>query len=217
MRYWRHYRQRPSVTQKILIANVIIFLADVFFSISGIDLFPSVPGSAIVDLFALTPTLAIKGFVWQFVTYMFLHANFVHLFVNMFTLLTFAPQIEMEMGSERFLIFYILCGIGSSILHVLLTGITPIPMVGASGAIFGILTAFGLMFPRATVVFMFLFPMPALTAVVVFGLIELLEGIAYPGSSIAHFGHLGGIITAFILIKFFNFGRKRDWIWVWEY
>jgi len=194
-----------------------MFFLTVVFSMLDIDLISEIPGNALDDLFALTPALAINGYFWQFITYMFMHAGFWHLFINMFTLVTFGPMVEMEMGSKRFLIFYLLCGLGSAILHIALTGISVVPMVGASGAIFGVLTAFGLMFPRQQVLFMFLFPMPAITAVAIFGFLEFFYGITSPGSGIAHFGHLGGIVTAIILLKVFKIWRKKEWYWFWEY
>jgi len=174
-------------------------------------------GRPFMYFFALTPSLAIRGFLWQFITYMFLHADFSHIFFNMFTLLMFGPRIEHEMGSSRFLIYYLLCGIGSGLFHILFTGISDIPMVGASGAIYGILTAFGVMFPNAIVLVMGIFPMRAIRSVLLFGIIEFLLGILTPGSAIAHFGHFGGLVVGLILLYKFNFRRRREWQWFWEF
>ncbi len=199
----------------IIVINFILLMASSLFDVLGIDLIKGYGSNALEDLFALTPVLAFNGFFWQFITYMFLHAGFWHFFLNMFTLLMFGPQIEMEVGSKKFLAYYLLCGIGSAIFHVLLTGISFVPMVGASGAIFGILVAFALLFPNATIFVMGLFPMPAISAVFVFGLMEFMYGLASPYSPIAHWGHLGGMITGLLLMKS-GFLKKREWYWVWE-
>jgi len=207
---------RKNYVLWIIITNFIIFFIDIIFSIGRVDLIPSIPGTLIDDLFALTPSIAIKGFYWQFFTYMFLHAGFNHIFWNMFVLMMFGPRIEFEMGSKKFLIFYLICGLGSGLLHIILTGISNTPMVGASGAIFGVLTAFGIMFPHATVFVMGIIPLPARIAVIVFGVLEFFLGIVAPGSSVAHFGHVGGIITSLILLYAFDFKKRKKWYYFWE-
>ena len=180
---------------------------------------PSEPGcDAVSDLIGLNmKTLVTRGYVWQIFTYMFTHGSFSHIFVNMFVLMIFGPKIELTMGKDRFLKFYIICGLCSSLFYLLITGlvagITTIPMVGASGAIFGLLTAYGLMYPRDMVYVYFLFPMPAIVFVIFFGIIQLLGGVASLfaplSGGVAYLGHLGGMIAGFILIKYFDYGRRR--------
>jgi membrane associated rhomboid family serine protease len=142
---------------------------------------------------------------------MFLHdpSNLLHIFFNMFALFMFGPRVELAMGSKKFLTFYLICGIGSALLFIPLSGSLNTPLLGASGAIFGVLTSFGIMFPTATVYVMGFFPLPAILAVVVFGFLELFYGVSGIEPGIANFGHLGGMITALILLKFFGFRKKR--------
>ena len=139
----------------------------------------------------------------------------MHIFFNMFALLMFGPTIEETMGSKKYFIFYTLCGIGSGLLHILINGIRSIPLVGASGAIFGIVTAYGLMFPK-NIIYVYYVPMPAIVAIGIFAVIELFSGISGAQPGVANFGHLGGMFIGLILVKFFNFGKKRDHVYFWE-
>lgn len=190
---------RINVTLWLVIINIIVYVFELIF------------GNVFLTLFSLIPNLAMKGFVWQFVTYMFLHSPVdpLHIFLNMFALLMFGPRVELEMGAKKFLIFYLICGIGSALLFIPLSDNWDTPLLGASGAIFGILTAFGIMFPQATVFVMGYIPMPAIFAVILFGGIELFFGISGFQPGIANFGHLGGMITGYILLKYFGFQRRR--------
>jgi membrane associated rhomboid family serine protease len=161
---------------------------------------------------------------WQFISYMFLHGGFNHLFSNMFALFIFGPALEAFMGSKKFFIYYILTGIGAAFLNTTLNfyemsqmvvdseqywreAVTP--MVGASGAIFGILMAFGFLFPNVEMMLLFFpFPIKAKYFVTMYGVFELIQGTAGLESGIAHFAHLGGLLTGFILLKFFGFGKR---------
>jgi len=192
-----------SLTSKILIINIVVFLLTNF----STDIF---------SLLALTPTIAVQeGMIWQFFTYMFVHANFAHIFFNMFTLLMFGPTIEDRMGTKNYLIFYILCGLGSGIFHILITGLGSIPLVGASGAIFGVVTAYGLFYPK-NVIYVYFVPMPAIVAIGLFAIVELFSGISGAQVGVANFGHLGGMIIGFILVKFFEFGKQKGHTYFWE-
>ena len=180
-----------SITSKILVVNIVIFLFTSF-------------SNSIFNLLALTPTLAIQGrMFWQFLTFMFVHGGFAHIFFNMFTLMMFGPAIEEMMGNKKYLIFYTLCGLGSGIFHILINGIGNTPLVGASGAIFGVVTAYALMFPK-NVIYVYFVPMPAIVAIGLFAFIELFSGISGVQPGVANFGHLGGMIIGFILFKFFG-------------
>lgn len=176
------------VTTSLIIANFAVFLVEKAF------------GTPFMHLFALRPDLAIlHGWAWQFVSYMFLHANFLHLFFNMFVLFFFGFPLESYLRG-KYIWFYLICGLGSAILHIGLTGINPVMLLGASGAIFGVLTAYGILWPRR-IVFIWFVPMPALILVILLAVIETMFGI-FSAGQIAHFGHLGGIITGAILISF---------------
>ena len=188
MEFWK------SVTAMLLIANVLVFFATF------------VP--QIFDFLALTPTSAVgKGYIWQFFTYMYVHSGFEHIFLNMFSLVMFGPRIEERMGKGKFFLFYTICGLGSAFFHILIEGVGSVPLVGASGAIFGVLTAYGLFYPKQIIYFQLFIPMPAIVFIGILALIQIIYGVLGAGS-IAFWGHIGGMITGFILIRLFNFGRK---------
>lgn len=163
--------------------------------------------------FGLTPALvAGKFFLWQPFTYMFLHGNFWHIFLNMYALLLFGAPIEQVWGSRKFLFYYCFTGVGAGlvifIINYSLGGISPyIPTIGASGAVFGLLLAFGLLFPDAEILIFFFIPMKAKYLVVLYGGIEFMALISSGGdSSVSHVGHLGGIL--FGVIYFFVMKRR---------
>ena len=191
-----------TITSKLLAVNVFIFLLTTF-------------SDSIFELLALTPSLAVEGMLWQFFTYMYVHGGRAHIFFNMFALLMFGPTIEETMGSKKYFIFYTLCGLGSGLLHILINGVGIIPLVGASGAIFGVVTAYGLMFSR-NIIYVYFVPMPAIVAIGLFAGISILFGISGVQGGVAHFGHLGGMIVGFILVKFFGYGRRKDQVYFWE-
>jgi membrane associated rhomboid family serine protease len=138
---------------------------------------------------------------WQLVTYMFLHADLSHIFFNLFALWIFGQAIENLWGTKRFLMYYFLTGIGAAIIHMLVGGYFTYT-IGASGAVFGILLAFGMMFPNQYIILLFPpIPIKAKYFVGIYGAIELFSGLSRADSGVAHFAHLGGLIVGFILIK----------------
>jgi len=205
-----------TYTLWLIIINFLIFFVQqaLFF----IDPIPDSYGGLVTDILGLnTKTVLERGYFWQYFTYMFVHADFGHIFFNMFGLLIFGPKIEQTMGKKRFLKYYIICGLGSSIFYSLiictLMGVSNIPMVGASGAIFGVLTAFGIMYPRDIVYVYFSFPMPAIVFITIYGIIQVVGGVlslfAPQTGGIAYFGHLGGMIVGIILLKYFGYERRK--------
>ncbi len=257
--------QLTPVVKKLLILNVVFFIVDAY-------------------ILPLTPSFALYSFMspsflpFQFVTYMFLHANIGHIFSNMFGLIIFGPMLERIWGPKRFLIFYFVTGIGAGLLFagidfyetsqlqraasVYLEYPTPeglldfmsqhtgslyqrnldflnefeaapqnptiiresvnfvkgflqqqvsIPMVGASGAIFGILMAFGLLFPNTELFLLFIpFPIKAKYFVAFYGIYELYSGIQNAQSdNVAHFAHLGGMLFAFIMLKVWGAEKNK--------
>lgn len=161
---------------------------------------------------------------YQVFTYMFLHGGVSHLFFNMFALWMFGRQLELELGSQRFFTYYMVCGIGAALLqlgvgyaeyaHALDTGglnaamrFLYVPTVGASGAVFGLLLAFGVLHPNNIV--MLIFPPIAMKAkwfVLIYGLLELFFGLSGYQSGVAHFAHLGGMLWGLALLYWW---RKR--------
>lgn len=206
----------PTVTKNLLIINLLCFLGMFVARKYGISL---------NDLLGLHFFLASDFNIGQLVSYMFMHANFSHIFFNMFALWMFGRVLEQVWGPKRFLIYYMVCGIGAGLMQELVyyleyvinlagydsvsTGIGIMPMseylnlmttVGASGAVYGILLAFGMLFPNSP---MFVFPIPvpikAKYFVIGYAVLELLLGVG-GGDGVAHFAHLGGMLFGLILI-----------------
>lgn len=153
--------------------------------------------------------------LWQPVTYMFMHANFGHLFCNMFAVLMFGPALEREWGERRYLVYYFVCGIGAAIVQELVW-MTFLPgqlaaTIGASGAVFGILLAFGWLFPDTPLYLLFIpVPIRARIFVIVYAVIELFAGLAsFSGDNVAHFAHLGGMLFGLLLILWWQNGWDK--------
>jgi len=211
----------PTVTKNLLIINVLCFFGGVVAMKYGIDL---------NDLLGLHFFMASDFNPAQLITYMFMHGGFQHIFFNMFALWMFGRTLEQVWGPKRFLSYYMVCGIGAGLVQELVqyiqyvtelsqydsvnTGIAVIPMaeylnlmttVGASGAIYGILLAFGMLFPNSQ---MFVFPIPfpvkAKYFVMGYAALEIFLGL---GASTDGFAHLGGMIFGFILIMYW---RKKN-------
>ncbi len=181
----------------LIIANAAVFILQNFFG-------PGRTGHGLlVEWLSFIPHQAIFGLqVWRFVTYMFLHGDFWHIGFNMFALWMFGSQIEVRWGKRNFLLYYFVCGLGGAIVYGLfnLFGIdTFVQMIGASGAVMGILLAYGITFPNSIILFMFIFPMKAKYFVALLALIDLWS---IPGdSSVAHLAHLGGMLAGFIFLR----------------
>ncbi|GAB4320268.1 MAG: rhomboid family intramembrane serine protease [Candidatus Zixiibacteriota bacterium] len=180
----------PPAIKLLLIANGGLFLLQTAFY------------APMVQYLGLTPTMFWKGAAWQIVTYMFLHGGFFHILFNMFALWMFGRDLEFAWGSRQFLKYYLVCGIGAGITTALLLPNQAIPTIGASGAVFGILLAFGMMFPNRTIYLWFFLPIPAKYMVILFGVIELFAASQGTGSGIAHWTHLGGLAIGFLYLRF---------------
>lgn len=260
-------RRIPTITKNLLIINALMFLALLVFQMKGINL---------NDVLGLHFFMASDFHLYQLVTYMFMHANFEHIFFNMFALWMFGYILENFWGTKRFVIFYLLCGIGAGLVHSAVIGISAapvladinvyaanpspdaliqiyndhfhniinprwitevtnawrngagndfgyettealmqiyneriigIPTVGASGAVYGILLAFGMMFPEERIYLYFLVPLKAKWFVIGYAAIELVTGVLGTNDGIAHFAHLGGMLVGLILILLW---RKHD-------
>ena len=153
--------------------------------------------------------------LWQLVTYGFLHSPYTltHIFFNMFALFMFGGEIERLFGSKRYAIYYFLCVIGAALMHLVVVqaaDLPPAPMVGASGAVFGLLLAFGMAWPHRKLMLLFPpIPMPAWLFVTLYGALELYLGITQTAQGIAHFAHLGGMATGFVLIRYWRSQARR--------
>lgn len=206
----------PPITKALLWSNVLVYL-----------LFSWLGDAAALDFmlwplgeFALGPFGAGSvGFLpWQLITYGFLHGGFAHLFFNMLALLMFGASLEMVWGQRRFLLYYLVCVGGAGLLQLAVatysvqSGGGAYPTVGASGGVFGLLLAYGMMFPRRQVMLLIPpIPMQARTLVIVYGALELFLGVTGTQSGVAHFAHLGGMLFGWGLIQYWRgrwpFGR----------
>lgn len=162
---------------------------------------------------------------WQPFTHMFMHANLMHILFNMFALVSFGSALEHFWGGKKFLIFYIACGLGAAILHTAINyynihyipgnqGLMNVPAVGASGAIYGLLVAFAMMFPMAELMMMFIpIPIKAKYFVPMLVLLDLYSGVFSGGGNIAHFAHVGGAVTGFVLMYLWKNSKFNHTRW----
>jgi membrane associated rhomboid family serine protease len=200
----------PPVTRTLIIANAAVFVSYFAF------------GRFLIENFALWPPSPAGEFglpgvgtfqVWQVVTYAFLHGSLMHLLFNMLALYMFGREIERVWGQRRYTIYYFACVVGAALAQlavVTLQGGLPYPTVGASGGVFGLLLAFGMMFPRRMILLILPpIPMPAWLFVTLYGVIELVLGVTGTQAGVAHFAHLGGMVAGFALIQYWRHARRR--------
>lgn len=226
----------PPVVKNLIIINVVMFVALYLFRYAGQwDL------NRVLGLYYFQSPLFKP---WQIVTHMFMHGSAFHIFFNMWALWIFGKTLESVWGGKRFLIYFLVTGLGAAFFHELVHYIQMaghvaeikafygvdrmnmailneignpgnqfnaafrnlvIPTVGASGAVFGILLAFGMLFPNTPLMIIPIpIPIKAKWLVIGYGALELYLGVTQPGSNIAHFAHLGGMIFGFLLIKYWN-------------
>ena len=224
------------MVKNLIIINVVMLLAMyIFLQLFRIDL------NRILGLFYFQSPLFKP---WQIITHMFMHGGLFHIFFNMWALWIFGKTLESVWGSKRFLIYYLVTGLGAAFFHTLVNYIQfapdvaalkqaysvdriniallneilqpgnqfhslarslVIPTVGASGAVYGVLLAFGMLFPNTPLIIIPIpVPIKAKWLVIGFVVLELYLGISQPGSNVAHFAHLGGMVFGFILIKYWN-------------
>ncbi len=182
----------PPAVKYLLIANTAIYLLNSVMVSEGLW-----------KRFGLTPALFWDGWLWQPVTYMFFHAGFSHLLFNMLALWMFGSVLESVWGTKGFLRYFFLVGIGSGLSNCLLTPASMHPIIGASGAIYGLLAAYGLLFPNSIIYLSFLFPIKAKYLVIIFGLFEFFASVNAIGgqSHVANIVHLGGMFIGIIYLK----------------
>lgn len=204
----------PPVVLNLIMINILAFMAT---HMLGIE-----EKYYILENFALFPADSWFFHIWQPFTYMFLHADFFHLFFNMFSLWMFGRALEYELGWKRFLIYYLVCGVGAGLIQM---GVAEIdlshigndfdaridylrtPTLGASGSIFGLLLAFGMLHPNAVIMLLIPpIPMKAKWFVIIYGALELFLGVS-GSSGIAHFAHLGGMFWGWLLLMWW---ARRD-------
>ncbi|MEK7389837.1 MAG: rhomboid family intramembrane serine protease [Elusimicrobiota bacterium] len=196
-RIFRHdpidFRSLPSGIKTLVVANIVGFL--VSFLVPDMH-----------RLFGLVPEQALfSRWIWQPFTYMFLHGSFWHLLFNLFALWMFGMPIEAQWGERDFIKYYWLCGLGAAAAHLALSPHSTVPVIGASGAVYGLLVAFAMLYPDAVVYLYFLIPIRAAHMAILFGLIEFFSGATGATPVVARFAHLGGMVTGYLYIR---------WWWV---
>jgi membrane associated rhomboid family serine protease len=220
----------PTVIKNLLIINGLVFLAQ--------NVFGDALGFSFNDVFALHTFQSPLFEPWQFITHLFMHGSIAHIFGNMLALWMFGAILENLWGPKRFLIFYLMCGLGAALCHMIVLyietqhllqqynalnyaeqqayrnqvfAIIDEPTLGASGAVFGCLAAFGFLFPNTYIYLYFLFPIKAKWFVIMYAAFELINAIQNSaGDQVAHVAHLGGALVGFILVYFWNKNNRRN-------
>ena len=221
--FGRGYFATPPITLNLIIANFVVWLACAILPI----------GDAIREYGMLYWIGSEKFHVYQFFTYMFMHADFSHMFFNMFSLWMFGRTLEIDLGPKKFLTYFFVCGVGAALLHMGVAAVewlnvksqiaseaatmgvsaaqlankifTNHAMLGASGAVMSVVMSFGVLHPNAMVMLMFPpIPMKAKWFVVVFLVIEFSAGVVGVKDSIAHFAHLGGMLWGWLLLRYWK-------------
>jgi membrane associated rhomboid family serine protease len=141
------------------------------------------------------------GYVWQLGTYIFLHASFFHILFNMFGLYMFGSELEMTWGTRQFTKFFFICGVGAALTSVIVSPSSDIPIIGASGAIFGLLLAYGVLFPDRIIYLYMIIPIRAKWFVIIFGAITFLSALSATGTGVAYVAHLGGMLVGFLYLR----------------
>jgi membrane associated rhomboid family serine protease len=184
-------RITPGI-KSLVIANVAVFVVQ---KLAG------TAGSAIEPIFGLTPALVFGGYwVWQLVTYMFLHSTqwLGHLLLNMLMLWMFGTEVERAWGTREFIKYYFICGIGAGLTSCLVFPHST--TIGASGAVFGVMLAYGILFPNRTIYFWFIFPMRAVSFILLCIGVELFNLLGV-SDGVAHMAHLGGVLFGYLYLK----------------
>ncbi len=196
---------RTLIVQSLLVVNIMVYFMELYI------------GNYLLYKFALWPieSTSFEGVndsrpsfnLIQLVSYSFLHANVLHLLLNMYALWLFGTQIERLWGSKTFLIYYFVCVIGAALVQLWVSSLDNnyYPTIGASGGVFGVLLAFGMFYPREKLMIIFpTIPIQARTFVILYILIELWFGVTGTAQGVAHFAHLGGMLFGFILIQYWK-------------
>lgn len=220
----------PTIVKNLIIINVLCYAAQFILPKQGIN---------VDDLFALHTWQSDLFKPWQFITYMFMHStdDFSHIFFNMFALWMFGSVLENVWGPKRFLTFYIVCGLGAALSHMVvlyfenqqlinefnswsiaeqqynaaaLKSILNGGTIGASGAVFGCLAAFGYLFPNDYLYIMGLIPVKAKWLVIMYAAVELFAAVRNSaGDTVAHVAHLGGALVGFLMVYFWNKNNRK--------
>ena len=203
----------PAV-KLLLIVTIGIFVIQYFADFVALPA-GGTAGGALIDWFGLTSRDVVRGALWQFVTYLFLHAGFMHLLFNMLALWMFGVDLERRWGQQAFYRYYFVCGVGAG-LTTFAVSLLPlasahvmyvVPTVGNSGAVYGLLLAYAILFPNR-IIYYFIFPIPVRVYALIVGLLVLYESSRGSAGGVAHFAHLGGLIFGYLYL---SLGRGGPW------
>ena len=188
------FRGMPSAIKVLVVANAAVFILS------------QIVGGEFFNLFGLVPSRVLgERWIWQVFSYLFVHGSLMHLVFNLFALWMFGAPVESQWGYREFLKYYFLCGLGAAAASIALAPHSSVPVIGASGPVYGLLVAFAMLYPDAVVYLYFLIPVKAAHMAVLFGLVEFFAGAAGTSPGIARFAHLGGMVTGYLYIR---------WWWV---
>lgn len=206
----------PPVVFMLLLVNGLAFAAQFVagnWLVENLALWPV--GTPAVANSPIGPMRVPDFEVWQLLTYSFLHGGPLHLFTNMFAMWMFGTQIEYLWGSRMFSVYYLVCVVGAGMVQLVVASMAVAevgvyPTIGASGGVFGVLLAFGMMFPNQRIMLLIPpIPMKAKWFVILYGAFELYAGITGTMSGVAHFAHLGGMLFGFLLIQYWRYQALR--------
>ena len=183
----------PPVTQFLLLANVAMFFLG------------ELLGPGLLAPFWLWP-IGTSFWPWQLGTYAFIHGSFNHLFFNMLGLWMFGSELEQVWGRKRYITFFAASVLAAAVVQLLVNAAlgSTAPTVGASGGLFGLLLAFAMIFPDRIILLFFVIPMKAKYLVLLYGLLELYQGVYVMNSGVAHFAHLGGMLGGLLTIRYWR-------------
>lgn len=200
-RVFRHdpldFRSLPPAIKTLVVLNAAVFLVQFL-------------GYPLVLRLGLIPARVVQWPLpefWRLVTYLFLHGGLWHLLFNLFALWMFGLPVESQWGGREFVKYYFLCGLGAALASVALAPHSLMPIVGASGSVYGLLVAFAMLYPDAVVYLYFLIPVKAAHVAILFAVIEFFMGASDSSPGIARFAHFGGMLTGYLYIR---------WWWVWK-
>ncbi len=192
------FNRMPPAVKGLIIANVAVFLMSL------------AAGPQFDAMFGLVPARVLQNrWLWQPLTYLFVHGGIWHLLFNMFALWMFGVPVEAQWGTRQFLKFYFICGLGAAAASLALSPHSLVPVIGASGAIYGLLVAFAMLYPDAVVYLWLFFPMKASHMAILFGVLEFYFGATGLTPGIANFAHLGGMITGYVYLRWWWIAKIR--------
>ena len=192
------FRAMPGAIKALVVANVVGFLL------------AQIVGGEFYRLFGLVPARVVHDrWVWQPLTYLFIHGSFMHLLFNLFALWMFGMPVEAQWGAKEFIKYFLVCGIGAGLLSVALAPGSNAPIIGASGAVYGLLVAFAMLYPDAVIYLYFFFPVKAAHMAILFGLIEFFASATNATPGVARFAHLAGMLIGYLYIRWWWIARVR--------